>query len=283
MAWGRRLRSITATLALLFVTRTALAAAPWVRRPFVLPSLGVSADIGLGVGQLTLIDPYPLYDTPIGTTKVGSGLDMEAALGLFGCMELGLRLGARFSPGGALTVADAYGSLSDPTLLHVDTGTASFANPEFRLRLGFFDTPFAAGGLEIGVVPGASPGSDSVAMPGIPLRFRSPGKIRVDTGLYLPVTFVRQDNVGVEIPLALWLQHDDFFYGPLTGFFFNYPSNGFGRGDGPSELAIHAGVGVGYTVARVLDLKAQLLTLRLINSDWARAIGGGIDVGLVLP
>ena len=278
-----KLASSSALLALLFTAGTSQAAEPWVRRPLVLPSLGLSADVGLGVGQITLIDPAPQYDTPIGTTKVASGLDVEGALGLFGWMELGLRLGERFSPGGALTDADAYGRLYDPMSLHFDTGTSSFANPEFRLRLAFFDTPVAAGGFDFRIVPGASSDSPSIIAPGIPLRFRAPGQVGVDTGLSVPVSLFSKDTWGIEIPLAIWFQRGDFFYGPLTGFFFNYPSNGRGPGDGPTQFDMHGGIGAGYTVAKILDFKAQVLTLRMTSPDLGRAIGGGVDVGLVLP
>lgn len=259
-----------------------LAAEPWIARPLTLPSLALSGDVAVGVGQTTLVDPFPRYDTPVGTRKLGSGLDIEAALGLPARLEVAVKLGIRFAASGALTTADAYGRLFDAVSLHLDPGTNAFANPELRVREGFVDTPVAAVGFEVRLLPALAARSANVLAPGIPLRFRVPGLMRIDTGLVMPVSFANGNTWGVELPLALWFQHEALFFGPMSGVFLNNPGAGFEYGGVPTQVDIQAGVGMGFTIG-ICDLKAQVLTLRANDPHAASFIGGGAGLGIVVP
>jgi Caspase domain len=259
---------------------------PWLSRPLTLHSLAFSADVALGVGQTTAIDAGPTYDTPVGTKKPGAGLNIEATLGLPARFEFGVRFGVRFGPNGALTNSDAYGRLFDPVSLHTDAGTYSFANPEFRIREALVDGEAAGVGFEARLTPGFADASNNIVTLGVPVRVRVrvPFGLRIDTGVYVPITFENTNTWGLEIPVALWFQYEHFFVGPLSGVFWNNPATGPEATEGvPSELDIHAGVGGGFTFGRYFDVKAQLLTTRLNHSDFTSYIGGGAGIGVVLP
>jgi hypothetical protein len=272
---------IVASLAL--TASVSQAAEPWVDRPLTLPALTVSADAALGVGQVTLVEPFPQYDTPVGTHKVGTGLDLELALGLPWHLEAGVAVGARFAASGALTTANAYGRLFDPLALHLAAGASGFANPEFRVRWAFLNSPLVAVGFETRLLPQVAPDSADVIVPAIPARIRLNGVLRIDTELAFPVSLANGDTGGIDIPLAAWWQYERFFFGLLTGIFWNNPASGYDYGGVPTQLDVHAGMGIGYTVAGICDLKAQVLTIRIDDPNWSRTIGAGFGVGLVMP
>lgn len=280
---GSPRRAIGFVAAVALVPPSASAADEWVARPLTLPTLGYSADVGLGIGQTTLIEPFPKYDTPVGTKKPGTGVSIDAALGLPKGFELGVALGLRFAASGALTTADGYGRLFDSLPLHMDPGASWFANPEFRITESLFDATVAAGGFEVRFVPGFADTTANILVPGIPLRFRVPHVLRIDAELSFPVAFVNQNTWGVDVPVAVWFQEGQFFFGPVTGVFWNNPASGFDSGGVPSEVDIHAGVGGGVTIAGMFDVKAQLLTTRVNDSSWPSYVGGGLGVGLVMP
>jgi hypothetical protein len=258
--------------------------APWIARRLTLPSLGFSADVAVGVGQTTVINPLPIYDTPVGTRMPGAGLDLEAALGLPHGFEVGVRLGVRFGPNGVLTGADAYGRLYDPLSFHVDTGTYSFANPELRVGETLVDGAGAAVGFEARLTPGFAASTGSTVTLAVPLRFRVSGVARIDAGVAFPITFSAENIWGLELPVAVWFQHERFFAGPISGLFWNNPAIGFQASEGvPSELDLHAGVGLGFTLGSLCDLKAQVLTTRANDGNWAKYIGGGVGIGVVVP
>ena len=171
--------------------------------------------------------------------------------------------------------------------MHVYSGVDSFAEPEIRVREAFVDSAVAAFGFDVRLMLGAlggepESGTAAVLTPGIPLRLRAPHHVRFDTGVYFPIAFWSKDTWGLEIPVALWFEHEHFFWGPLTGLFWNNPASGPYRLDGqPTETDIHLGVGAGYTLG-VFDLKAQVLTTR-IDAVWSKYIGGGFGVGVVVP
>jgi hypothetical protein len=279
---GRRARGIFAVL-FLYATTT-FGADPWIARPLRLPPFGVSADAALGVAVSTSIYPAPKYDTPVGTLKPGAGLNIEAALGLPLGLAVGLRMGIRFGANGALTNADAYGRLYDPLSLHVDTGTDSLAEPELRVQETFVDTRVISAALDVRLIPR----NYSVLMPGVPLRFRIPRHLRIDTGVYFPIAFIdfisHPANWGLELPVAAWVQHERIFAGLLSGFSWNNQGTDPPASVGvPGEVDVRAGVGVGYTLGGLWDLKAQLLTTRINDASWTRYFGGGVGVGLVVP
>jgi hypothetical protein len=67
----------------------------------------------------------------------------------------------------------------------------------------------------------------------------------------------------------------------MSGFFWNNPGAGFEYGGVPTQVDIHAGIGIGYTIG-IWDLKAQVLTSRANDPNWASYIGGGAGLGIVV-
>jgi hypothetical protein len=201
---------------------------------------------------------------------VGAGLNLEGALGLpLVGFEVGVRLGIRFGNDGKAANADTYGRLYDHETF--DSGADTFTNPEIRVRHHFLALEIIELGWELRVMPPLASGTSFGLMPGIPLVVRIPRLLKVETGAYVPLVFSKDIDSGLSVPVAVWLQLGDFFLGPQSGVRFE-------RG-GPS---VPFGFGVGYTLGGMLDLKAQLFSLR-INDDFAKSLGGGLGVALTLP
>jgi hypothetical protein len=114
--------------------------------------------------------------------------------------------------------------------------------------------------------------------------------MRIDVGLWLPILFVNSGNNNIanyqgpsevyvlDIPVQAFFQIGDAFVGPESGVRI------VNIGSSPTSTDVPIGVGGGYTVGGILDLKAQLRTERINSGGWAsNAFGGGLGVGLRLP
>jgi hypothetical protein len=257
----------------LAVAGDARAADAFVDRPLVLQPSHFSADAGIGFGQYTPRDAQGNASA----VQFGGGSNLEAAVGLPFVGELGARIGYRFSDAGAFGQADHFARLFDPIV--DNPGVDSFTNPEFRLRGGIIDLKVLQLGLETRVIIPATNKYFAIT-PGMPIRVHIPTFMRIDTGIYAPVVFGadgQQTTYSIYLPAQLFFQVKDAFFGPLTGFRYNRLS------DGTDSVDIPAGIGGGYTFAKVVDVKAQLLTDHINANNWSSTIGGGIGVGVVLP
>jgi len=115
--------------------------------------------------------------------------------------------------------------------------------------------------------------------PGVPFRIHIPGFLRVDTGLYLPLSFDASTSFSLDIPAQAFFALGDAFVGPVTGIRFNAPGGGI-----DSSVDIPLGIAGGYTLGGRVDLKVQLRTERINDANWAsQFLGGGFGVGLRLP
>jgi hypothetical protein len=276
--------------------RDAGAEQPFVDRPLTLPPLHFSADLGVGFG---LFEEYQPDQNALGAgtaavgTRAGWGSSLEAAVGLPYVGQLGLRLGYRFGPdvatGGdealpAGVVAGAYGAdhfarLFDPIVS--DPGTAAFTNPEVRLQNTLLSAQVFELGLEARAILPTATGSDFGLTPGLPMRVHVPGLLRVDTGLYLPISFNAETSFTLDVPAQAYLQIRDAFFGPATGIRFNQP----GGGD-PSTTEVPLGVAGGYTFSGrfgSVDLKVQVRTERINDPAWWQYFGAGVGLGLRVP
>jgi hypothetical protein len=269
------------------------AAGPFVDAPLTLPPLRFSADVGVGFGTFqnygfaVPTDPTsPLVAQ--GGTQVGWGMNVEAAVGLPFVGELGIRVGYRFGDNGIAADADHFARLFDPIVS--EPGLSAFANPEIYLR----GTVMSVEGFELAlesriIIPtdsttdaGGQPNSFFTVTPGVPMRFHLPGFLRVDTGLWLPLTFdtsTSTTSYALVIPAQVYFQLGSAFVGPETGITYSNPGGG-----GQSSVQIPLGVAAGYTFAGRVDLKVQVRTEAINDSTWAsQALGGGVGVGLRLP
>jgi hypothetical protein len=257
---------------------TARADSPWVDRPVTLPPLHLSADAGIGFGQGAAL-PVPL---PPGAnfdlrTQIGWGANLEAAVGLPFIGEVGARIGVRFGDNGINAGSpDHVARLFDPIV--GEPGSADLTNPELHVRGTLVDLHVVEIGLEMRAILPTSSGSDLELTPGVPVRIHLPGFVRIDVGVWVPIEFDADTSFIIDVPAQLFFQYDQFFFGPLTGVRFNHPG-----GDVPSSTDIPAGIGGGYTLGGVLDLKVQVRTERINDASWTQFIGAGVGVGLRLP
>jgi hypothetical protein len=250
--------------------RGAAAEKPFVDHPLTLAILHMSADAGIGFGQYEGIDSAG-HSTG---NRVGWGANLEAAIGLPFLGEFGARFGYRFNDTGSFAQADHFARLFDPVVN--EPGTDAFANPELYLRGTLFDLQVVQVGLETRVIIPAAQGSYFAVTPGVPVRIHVPKVARIDTGLYLPISFEPDTGYSIQVPAQLFFQVNDAFFGPLTGL--RYTHHG---GDPQPEIV--AGVGGGYTLSEVLDLKVQVYTSQINDVNWSKHIGGGLGAGLRLP
>jgi hypothetical protein len=274
------------------------AAGPFVDAPLVLPPLAFSADVGLGFGtfQTYGLDPNnPQQTVAVGGTQVGWGTNLEAAIGLPFVGEVGVRIGYRFgpdvttlgvatNPAGALAQADHYARLFDP--IASEPGLSAFANPEICLRGGLFDLKSVQLGLETRIIVPTADGSVFALTPGLPVRVHAPGLLRVDTGVWLPLTFGSNAQGGLQpaytldLPVQAFFEVGDWFLGGMTGLRYNVDSS-----PGMSTVDVPLGIAGGYTLlGGRLDVKVQVRTERINDQNWAsQYLGGGIGVGTRLP
>jgi hypothetical protein len=258
---------------------------PFVDRALTLPPLHFSADAGLGFGQgpsgipsgLTGPAPAP-SETPV---KLGWGSNLEAAVGLPFLGEVGVRIGVRFGDDGInagwRVGADHFARLFDPIL--EEAGTETVTNPEIRLRGTWLNLKIVELGFETRFIVPTADGSDFELVTGVPLRIHIPTLARIDTGVWVPIVFNSDTSYSIDIPAQLFFQAGQAFFGPMTGVRFNHPGGDLGD----STTDIPAGIGGGYTLGGVLDLKVQVRTERINDVSWTKYIGGGLGVGLRLP
>ena len=278
-AMTRATLAVIAGAALFAASKDAEAAKPWIERPLSLETLHAQIQTGVGFGQYT--------DGVSGSSKFGTGSNLEAAIGLPFFGELSLRTGYRFGLPGRAAQADYYARLFDHETANM--GNDAWANPEIRLRGSIVDLEVAGVGLETRFVVPLADGSNFSIAPGLPVVFRIPKLARIDTGIFVPIAFDDQTQYTISVPAQLWFQVDDFFFGPMTGIRYNriatinIDTTGAKTNSTTTRTDIPLGLGAGYTLGGMLDIKAQLYMLRVNDSDWSRTIGGGLGVAVLLP
>ncbi|MDP9036124.1 MAG: hypothetical protein M3O50_15085 [Myxococcota bacterium] len=250
-------------LAIIGSSREATAAPPWVDRHLTL-SAGVWAfDFGLGAGHVG------------GDANVSAaGANAELVVGLTSRLELGVRTGARFGgPAERAVRSDQYGRLYDRQTF--GTGSEIFANPEVRVRGALVRGEVVELALEGRLVAPFESGTRAGAMFGMPLAFHLGDRVRLDTGVYVPVVFTDPDaQVDLRLPLDLWIQASQrVWVGPMTGVVITDA----GRTVSHTELSL--GVGMGVQVTHAVDFKSMVL-FPSVNRNGGRDFGAGVGVEL---
>lgn len=249
--------------ATLAVANDAGAAPRWVDRPITLPRLVFAGDVGIGVGHIRL--PGPRNDV------AGAGMNLEAGLGVTDNVELGLRTGVRFGDDGRTVRADGYGR----TLFTETWGTnnSTVANPELRVRWRVYAGDVAEVALDARMFMPVEQRSSFGIMAGVPLAFHIGDIARIDTGAYLPIVFSDPAFSALSVPGYFWFQvSPKLWLGPMAALRFIDP----GPGDHDSHLLV--GFGLGYQVARVVDLKTQIFFPSINRDESARFVGAGFGV-----
>jgi hypothetical protein len=251
---------------------------PWVDRPIALAPVSARFEAGVGFGQYAAADGQ----------KFGTGSNLEGAVGLPFFGEIGVRTGYAFGDGGKQGArADYYARLFDHET--ANAGNDAWANPEIRVRGELVDLKVFAIGLESRFVVPLANNTDFSVAPGLPMVIRIPSVMRIDTGVFVPIAFTDQTQYTISIPVAVWFQVEDFFFGPMSGVRFNrvmtttIDATGATTHGTTTSTDVPAGIGGGYTLGKMFDIKAQLYTLRINDSGWTKYIGGGLGVALTVP
>ena len=238
-------------------TGAAHAAPTWVARGTNLPRGTWAFDPGLGFA----------YDDYLHDSLFGLGLNLEAAVGVLPELELGLRTGLRLGSDGRVLQADQYGRLFDRQTFGTDHD--SVANPELRIRGRLVRGSIVELALEGRVFLPIETYSRFGVMFGMPLLLHL-DRVRIDTGLYVPLVFRERTQVVVSIPIDLWIQVTSrLWLGPMSGV----------RFDNPRDVTdVSLGFGLGYQFTHALDLKTMLLFPGINHSRGARHLGGGVGL-----
>ena len=248
----------------------------WVDRPLALEKFHAKFEAGLGFGQAS---------TATGQ-QIGTGMNLEGAVGLPFLGEVSLRSGYRFGSSGANAQADYYGRMFDheTALAPGVAGTQAFANPEIALRSAMVDLKVFAIGFETRLTLPIADNTVVSVSPGLPIRIRIPGLMRIDTGVFVPVGDSNNVEYTISVPVAAWFQVHDAFFGPMSGVRFNHLDVSVGDlGGTANRTDVTAGFGGGYTLGGMLDIKAQVYTQRINDASWSDYLGGGVGVALLIP
>lgn len=199
----------------------------------------------------------------------GAGLNLELAVGVLTDLELGFRTGLRLGNDGRALRADNYGRLFDRQTFGTNNDTV--ANPELRVRGRLVNGSIAELALEGRAFLPIETYSRFGIMVGLPLLLHL-GRVRLDTGLYVPIIFRERTEVDVSVPIDLWIQASQrFWIGPMSGVRIYNPS-------GVTDVSL--GLGLGYQFTHAIDLKAMLVFPGINHSQGARAFGAGVGLQL---
>jgi hypothetical protein len=246
-----RSRTRTACLTVLALALTAgpAAATSPVGRSLNLAAGTFELGLGAGIGHREPID------------YTGLGINLELGYGITSVLELRLRTGLRFGQAGRDAWADRYGRPVETETYNL--GYDSIANPEIGLRYNLLHGPIAEIALDGRLY---LPISGSVGvMVGVPVALRL-GRLRVDTGLFVPLIFSDPTYNEVSLPLHLWIKlQDNAFVGPFTGVVFH--------STGGSSVPL--GFAFGTPLSYDAELRLWLLFEDISNEQGTKDLGGG--------
>jgi hypothetical protein len=241
----------------LFLVRTADAAPPWVERHITLPEHDWAFDFGLGVARD--------YEAQLHPGR--AGFNLEGAVSPVSGLELGFRTGLRIDDTNN-SRADDYGRLFDRQTF--DAGNGTFANPELRVRGAIVRSTIVELALEGRAALPVNTGTEFGAEFGVPIMFHLGDAARIDTGIWVPVTFSTPIDTAFSAPIDLWFQPTRrLWLGPMSGFVFHNVNN---------QLNIPLGFGLGYQFTHALDLKTQFLFPAINQTQGAQSFGLGVGI-----
>ena len=230
-------------------------AASFINRGLTLP--GGQFELGLGLG-LAHADYGPTTD------YTGIGVNMELAYGLNHKLELRFRTGLRFGSEGRVTNADYFGHPVETESFN--PGGGRLRNPEIGLRIDLVNGGTAELAFDTRLYLPVD--GEFGFLFGIPVALNLGGRVRLDTGIFIPVIFYDNTQVDVSVPLHLWFRLDGgTFLGPMTGIVFH---------DGGGE-SVPFGIGAGTSLAYDADLRFWLLFPNIddgaANDYWGTGVG----------
>jgi hypothetical protein len=209
-------------------------AASFINRGLTLPSGQFELGLGLGLAHLDAID------------YTGLGVNMELAYGLNQKLELRFRTGLRFGTEGRVTQADYFGHPVETESFN--PGGGRLRNPEVGLRIDLVNGGTAELALDTRIYLPVD--GEFGFLFGVPIALHLGDRVRLDTGVFIPIILYDNADVDVSIPLHLWFRLDGgTFLGPMTGIVFH---------DGGGE-SVPFGIGAGTSLAYDADLRFWLL------------------------
>jgi hypothetical protein len=235
----------------------------WADRPLTLGPWQAAFDLGVG-----------------GTARGSAATSLEWTLGLPLVAELGVRVGARVGDA-RLAGTDAYARLFDHETSNL--GGDRWSNPELRLRGYLVDLRLVGIGLEMRLVAPAAEGSRATLAPAVPVRFRWGSRLRVDTGIFVPIRLGHELAYAISVPAEVWLQLGDAFVGPMTGVRFGHDAPPFAAAPITNRVDVALGLGAGVALGRSWDLRAQIYTPRINDPDRGRFVGFGLGTEVRVP
>jgi hypothetical protein len=226
-------------------------AAAFINRGLNLPSSTFELGLGAGIGHLGASD------------YTGLGLNFELGYGLNSTVELRARSGIRFAQSGKSTQADLYGRPVETETYN--SGYDSIANPEIGLRFNLVRGGTAEIALDGRIqLPIDSPVGLTL---GLPLALHL-GRVRLDTGVFMPIRFYDNTAIDISIPIHLWIKLGGAnFVGPMTGVV--WQDHGANR--------VPFGIGAGTSLSYDADLRFWLL-FRDIGEDNNKDFGAGLGL-----
>jgi len=250
--------ALSFSVASVLSARAAAAAPPWVDRHITLPEHDWAFDFGLGIARD--------YAPP--TSPTGVGVNIEGAVSPVSGLELGFRTGLRVGDDGRVTHADDYGRLFDRQTF--DTSNAAVANPELRVRGAVVRSEVVELALEGRAFLPVNAGAHFGAMFGVPILFHLGDRARIDTGVYVPVTFTTPIDTYFSAPIDLWFQPTaKLWLGPMSGVVFHSVNN---------HVSVPLGFGLGYQFTHALDLKTQILFPSINDNQGTQSFGVGVGL-----
>jgi hypothetical protein len=227
-------------------------AASFINRGLTLPGGTFELGLGLGLGHLDAID------------YTGLGVNMELGYGISHKLELRFRTGLRFGTEGRVTQADYFGHPVETESFN--PGVGRLRNPEIGLRIDLVSGGTAELALDTRLYLPVD-GEFGVLF-GIPVALNLGGRVRLDTGIFIPVIFYDNTDVDISVPIHLWFRLDGgTFLGPMTGIVFH---------DGGGET-VPFGIGFGTSLAYDADLRFWLLFPNIddggANDYWGAGVG----------
>jgi hypothetical protein len=226
-------------------------AAAFINRGLNLPRDTWELGLGAGIGHIGAID------------YTGFGLNLELGYGLNSTVELRARTGIRVSQSGRSTQADRYGRPVETETYN--TGIDTLANPELGLRFNLVRGGTAEIAFDARVqLPFDPPLGLTLGLP-IALHL---GKLRLDTGVFMPIRFHDNTAIDVSIPLHFWIKlSGGNFIGPMTGVVW--------QNDAGTRVPF--GIGAGTPLAYDADIRFWLLFLDIGDSN-KKDFGGGVGL-----
>lgn len=208
-------------------------------------------------------------------TLLGSGLNLEEAVGLGRDLELGVRFGFRFEDTGRGLRADEVARGFDTETF--GTGLANAANPELRLRWRSAQWVWGEVGLETRAVLPIEPDNNTTGVIGAWMSVHVKHLGRVDAGLngvtsWQSFAAERLLMPAVGLPIRLWGNlTNELFVGIITTVHY-YAATPYTT----SDVQWTAGLGVGYRV-RACDI-TEVTYLPDTLGDFTRRLGIGLGL-----